>query len=278
MKKAILKTLSATLVVLAMSSCLGDNNMKYEGSGYAYIKQGEYGTKMALTGGSGAITNERIQQLYARECYFINYSVNGKDGYNSEGAAIAESVTLAGDGEPLPKVLDFSEDNPQKDAIYFLNGANVQLYSPYNREGMDDHWILSFETRLFREDAKEKNVRLVATVLEKDQFDNNGKEIGKHKVVVRLYVEKGPSVIPPDTDRTKAHYNGAVNVDLSGVRSYLQRKFEPREDGLVGIIQFRYATNSAKDGETPVLTDKSIGSLSEDPGMGGSVYYMRASK
>lgn len=268
MKKTILKTLGAVLVIgIAMSSCLGDNNTKLENTGYAYIKQGKVGN-MALATGNIAFTSDYVNKLDVGECYNLSYAINGKDGANADGVSIAHRVDPVGDGDPVAKGTFYSRERPQEKVDYYLSQLNVALWSGFDEQGLDDRWVISYETKAYAEDlkkdayTKKDNLRLYATILPEDQkVKPNNDPIGKNKVIVRVYIEREQSEGTIDTSKGKVFHKGTANIDMRELRYYLLNNSTVDKDGSLAAIQFKYINNTAKDNETPKLDEKALGTL-----------------
>lgn len=270
MKKTILKTLAATLFLgVVFSSCLGDNNSKIENSNaLAYIKTTEYGVgKVALTN-LVSFSHDYVNTLTAKEFYFLDFSINTKDGMNRDGSYIARNVSPSpGNGEPVVSGR-YMPETPNENPDIYPTQMNVSLFSPYQIT-VDDKWVFAYECLAYEEDTyedfytKRNNIRLVATILKKDQdlgSEEGSKPLGDNKVIIRLYLERGDREIK-DPSKGKIPHRGVASVDLTAVRHELENIMQGGKDNTLGIIQFKYLMQKNKDGE---IKDEALGSLNEE--------------
>lgn len=273
MKKGIFKFLAATFFIsFVLSSCLGDTSTKIEqDNALAYVKSMN-GTKVAITN-SIAFTNSNLNALDLNRFYFLDFSVATKDGQNASGAYNAKSVTVLGDGLPLPKGDALAMNNPQSTVDIYPTTMNVVFYSGYEQV-LDDNWLFAYECRVYAEDliedphTKLNNIELVATLLtsgnDNDQVTgSDAKPLENNQAVVRLYLKRKDTRTIDET-KAKVGYKGYASINLRDLRSYFQSRVTSSADGTVGIIQFKYIINTAKDNETPVPLAKSFGSLDEE--------------
>lgn len=274
MKKTILQTLTTVLLVgVFMSSCLGESNMKTTVNGPVYIKKFDGAQNNVAISNAIVFTDDFVNKLtYGHgRFYYLNATVNTKDGRSPEGAYYASSVSYR-QGEERPVVAGryTTGDTPPaaKEGDVYLTGVDVGLFSAVATSGIDDRWLFEYKANVFKRDTDHTadfegfdrdNIRLVATVYDKDQFEYKGEKeerLPANKVVVRLSLERVDSTIPPTETKPTTATSGASSISLSDLR---RRFYDMDEEKLT--IQFIYTPEPDKDGNA--REDVRIGSWEE---------------
>lgn len=261
MKKTILQTLSTVLFVgIFMSSCLGESNMKTSINGPAYIKRIEGSTSNIAISNAVVFTDDFVKGLFPGHgrFYYLNATVNTKDGRSPEGAYYASSVSYRqGEEKPVVEgryIMESSYNPDPSNGQVYLTSVDIALFSRVATNGIDDRWLFEYKAKVYKRDTDptedyegfdRDNIRLGAVVLKKDQVRMKGEveeELPKDQVVVRLFLDRVDPT-KPTTDKADTATSGAASISLAELR---RRFYDMSEEKLT--IQFVYTPEPDKDG------------------------------